>query len=212
MIDTHVPSPHRFQTSLWARCAGWMRTATGATSSTIGASRTFWGRSTQTAGRSPQKTTQMWAFWNLFISDTVVLFVIMLLHTIVKAICIRSFGPVLHELHSSHCPMPTTSALCILQLCRTVKIQMGDVMSSTMEYQLSINSRASDLLTQFQRQSLRSPDNGKGKMRRCVYFSFTKARISLDVFWNNTKITVQFKFDSFNYVLNLMGFHWTCTI
>lgn len=55
---------------------------------------------------------------------------------------------------------------CVLQLCRTVKIQVGDVVSSTMEFQLSINSRASDLLTQFQRQSLRSPDNGKGKMRR----------------------------------------------
>lgn len=53
-----------------------------------------------------------------------------------------------------------------LQLCRTVKIQVGDVVSSTMEYQLSINCRASDLLQQFQRQSLRSPDNGKGKMRR----------------------------------------------
>lgn len=56
----------------------------------------------------------------------------------------------------------------VVQLCRTVKIQVGDVVSSTMEYQLSINCRASDLLTQFQRQSLRSPDNGKGKMRRCV--------------------------------------------
>lgn len=58
--------------------------------------------------------------------------------------------------------------LFVLQLCRTVKIQVGDVVSSTMEYQLSINCRASDLLAQFQRQSLRSPDNGKGKMRRCV--------------------------------------------
>lgn len=56
----------------------------------------------------------------------------------------------------------------VLQPCRTVKIQVGDVISSTMEYQLSINCRASDLLAQFQRQSLRSPDNGKGKMRRCV--------------------------------------------
>ncbi|XP_010780447.1 rho GTPase-activating protein 40 isoform X2 [Notothenia coriiceps] len=52
------------------------------------------------------------------------------------------------------------------ELCRTVKIQLGDLVSGTLEYQLNINSRASDLLTQFQRQSLRSPDNGKGKMRR----------------------------------------------
>lgn len=52
------------------------------------------------------------------------------------------------------------------ELCRTVKIQVGDLVSGTMEYQLTINSRASDLLAQFQRQSLRSPENGKGKMRR----------------------------------------------
>ncbi|TKS70648.1 Rho GTPase-activating protein 40 [Collichthys lucidus] len=51
-------------------------------------------------------------------------------------------------------------------LCRTVKIQVGDLVSSTMEYQLTVNSRASDLLAQFQRQSVRSPENGKGKMRR----------------------------------------------
>ncbi|KAG8007642.1 Rho GTPase-activating protein 40 [Nibea albiflora] len=52
------------------------------------------------------------------------------------------------------------------ELCRTVKIQVGDLVSSTMEYQLTINSRASDLLAQFQRQSVHSPENGKGKMRR----------------------------------------------
>ncbi|XP_036957691.1 rho GTPase-activating protein 40 isoform X3 [Acanthopagrus latus] len=52
------------------------------------------------------------------------------------------------------------------ELCRTVKIQVGDVVSGTMEYQLNINSRASDLLAQFHRQSVHSPDNGKGKMRR----------------------------------------------
>ncbi|XP_028262774.1 rho GTPase-activating protein 40 isoform X2 [Parambassis ranga] len=49
---------------------------------------------------------------------------------------------------------------------RTVKIQVGDLVSGTMEFQLNINSRASDLLAQFHRQFLRSPDNGKGKMRR----------------------------------------------
>ncbi|XP_061582725.1 rho GTPase-activating protein 40 isoform X1 [Cololabis saira] len=50
--------------------------------------------------------------------------------------------------------------------CRTVKIQVGDLVSSTMEFQLSFNSRTSDLLAQFHRQFLRSPENGKGKMRR----------------------------------------------
>uniref|UniRef100_A0A4W6CB94 Rho GTPase activating protein 40 n=1 Tax=Lates calcarifer TaxID=8187 RepID=A0A4W6CB94_LATCA len=52
------------------------------------------------------------------------------------------------------------------ELCRTVKVQVGDLVSGTMEYQLNINSRASDLLAQFHRQFLRSPENGKGKMRR----------------------------------------------
>ncbi|KAM7006516.1 rho GTPase-activating protein 40 isoform 2-T2 [Tautogolabrus adspersus] len=50
--------------------------------------------------------------------------------------------------------------------CRTVKIQVGDQVSGTMEFKLNINSRASDLLAQFHRQCLRSPENGKGKMRR----------------------------------------------
>ncbi|XP_041837464.1 rho GTPase-activating protein 40 isoform X2 [Melanotaenia boesemani] len=52
------------------------------------------------------------------------------------------------------------------ELHRTVKIQVGDLVSGTMEFQLSINSRTSDLLAQFHRQFLRSPENGKGKMRR----------------------------------------------
>ncbi|XP_072237908.1 rho GTPase-activating protein 40 isoform X2 [Leuresthes tenuis] len=49
---------------------------------------------------------------------------------------------------------------------RTVKIQVGDLVSGTMEFQLNINSRTSDLLTQFHRQFNCSPENGKGKMRR----------------------------------------------
>lgn len=47
-----------------------------------------------------------------------------------------------------------------------MKIQVGELESSTMDYQLNLNSRASDLLAQFYRQFLRSPENGKGKMRR----------------------------------------------
>lgn len=58
------------------------------------------------------------------------------------------------------------NSCCAVQLCRTVKIQVGDLASSTMEFQLNINSRTSDVLAQFHRQFLRSPDNGKGKMRR----------------------------------------------
>lgn len=50
--------------------------------------------------------------------------------------------------------------------CRTVKVQVGDMVSSTMEVQVNINSRASDLLVQFHRQFPSSPEKGKGKMRR----------------------------------------------
>nr|XP_020467151.1 rho GTPase-activating protein 40 isoform X2 [Monopterus albus] len=50
--------------------------------------------------------------------------------------------------------------------CRTVKIEVRDLTSDTMEFQLNISSRVSDLLAEFHRQFLRSPDNGKGKMRR----------------------------------------------
>ncbi|XP_043977906.1 rho GTPase-activating protein 40 isoform X1 [Gambusia affinis] len=49
---------------------------------------------------------------------------------------------------------------------RTIKIQVGDLVNGTMEFQLNINCRTSDLLAQFYRQFLRSPENGKGKMRR----------------------------------------------
>jgi hypothetical protein len=47
-----------------------------------------------------------------------------------------------------------------------VKVQVGDLVSSTMEVQVTVTSRASDLLAQFHRQFLRSPDKSKGKLRR----------------------------------------------
>lgn len=59
---------------------------------------------------------------------------------------------------------PASRSLSSWQLLRTVKIQVGDVVSGTMEYQLEVNSRASDLLAQFH---LRNAENGKGKLRRC---------------------------------------------
>ncbi|XP_028855368.1 rho GTPase-activating protein 40 isoform X2 [Denticeps clupeoides] len=49
--------------------------------------------------------------------------------------------------------------------CRTVKIQVGDVLSSSMDIRLNINSRAADLLAQFHRE-LSSSDNGKGLLKR----------------------------------------------
>lgn len=60
------------------------------------------------------------------------------------------------------------------QLVRTVKIQVGDVVSGTMEYQLEVSSRASDLLAQFH---LRSSENGKGKLRRCDAGRWRRAHI-----------------------------------
>ncbi|XP_070964848.1 rho GTPase-activating protein 40-like [Oncorhynchus clarkii lewisi] len=49
--------------------------------------------------------------------------------------------------------------------CRTVKIQVGELMSSTIEVKVNINSRASDLLAQFHRH-LHSSDNTKGLLKR----------------------------------------------
>ncbi|KAI1899956.1 hypothetical protein AGOR_G00067260 [Albula goreensis] len=49
--------------------------------------------------------------------------------------------------------------------CRTVKVQVGGVLSSSMEVRLNINSRAADLLAQFH-QELCSSDNSKGLTRR----------------------------------------------
>ena len=76
--------------------------------------------------------------------------------------------------------MNILSPLLSLKPCRTVKIQVGDLVSSTMETKLNVNSRASDLLAQFHHQFIRSPEHGKGKMRRygtafnstlfCVHF------------------------------------------
>uniref|UniRef100_A0A8C4GNM3 Rho-GAP domain-containing protein n=1 Tax=Dicentrarchus labrax TaxID=13489 RepID=A0A8C4GNM3_DICLA len=75
----------------------------------------------------------------------------------------RRIKNLLRKIHTDSREKPDKNSS---ELCRTVKIQVGDLVSSTMEYQLTTNSRASDLLAQFQRQSLRSPENGKGKMRR----------------------------------------------
>ncbi|KAG7267093.1 hypothetical protein CRUP_011199 [Coryphaenoides rupestris] len=49
---------------------------------------------------------------------------------------------------------------------RRYQCRWGNLVSSTMEVQVTITSRASDLLAQFHRQFLRSPDKSKGKLRR----------------------------------------------
>ncbi|XP_048879846.1 rho GTPase-activating protein 40 [Brienomyrus brachyistius] len=48
--------------------------------------------------------------------------------------------------------------------CRTVKIQVGDILSSSVEVHLNINSRAADLLAQVHQDLCRS-DSGKGLKR-----------------------------------------------
>ncbi|KAF7666679.1 hypothetical protein LDENG_00096770 [Lucifuga dentata] len=61
--------------------------------------------------------------------------------------------------------------------CRTVKVQVGDLVSSTMEVQVNINSRASDLIAQFHRQFPCSPEKGKGKLRRNGFVAFPDCAI-----------------------------------
>ncbi|XP_026022608.1 rho GTPase-activating protein 40 isoform X1 [Astatotilapia calliptera] len=74
----------------------------------------------------------------------------------------RRFKNLLRKIHTDSREKPEKNS----EPHRTVKIQVGELESSTMDYQLNLNSRASDLLAQFYRQFLRSPENGKGKMRR----------------------------------------------
>ncbi|XP_003973503.2 rho GTPase-activating protein 40 isoform X1 [Takifugu rubripes] len=72
----------------------------------------------------------------------------------------RRIKNLLRKIHTDSREKPDKNSS---QLVRTVKIQVGDVVSGTMEYQLEVSSRASDLLAQFH---LRSSENGKGKLRR----------------------------------------------
>ncbi|XP_030584343.1 rho GTPase-activating protein 40 [Archocentrus centrarchus] len=74
----------------------------------------------------------------------------------------RRFKNLLRKIHTDSREKPEKNS----EPHRTVKIQVGDLDSGTMDFQLNLNSRASDLLAQFYRQFLRSPENGKGKMRR----------------------------------------------
>lgn len=74
----------------------------------------------------------------------------------------RRIKNLLRKIHTDSRDKPDKNA----SESRTVKIQVGDPLSGTMEFQLNINSRTSDLLAQFHRQFLRSPENGKGKTRR----------------------------------------------
>ncbi|XP_051569027.1 rho GTPase-activating protein 40-like isoform X2 [Myxocyprinus asiaticus] len=52
----------------------------------------------------------------------------------------------------------------LAERCRTVKIQLGDV-SFSMEFRLTVNSRAADLLSQFYKE-LHTSDNSRGIIRR----------------------------------------------
>lgn len=74
----------------------------------------------------------------------------------------RRFKNLLRKIHTDSREKPEKNS----EPQRTVKIQVGELDSGTMDFQLNLNSRASDLLAQFYRQFLRSPENGKGKMRR----------------------------------------------
>ncbi|XP_029103844.1 rho GTPase-activating protein 40 isoform X2 [Scleropages formosus] len=60
--------------------------------------------------------------------------------------------------------------------CRTVKIQVGDILSGSMEVHLNVNCRASDLLAQFHQDLCRS-DNSKGQLRRNGSSSYPECAI-----------------------------------
>ncbi|XP_058487154.1 rho GTPase-activating protein 40 [Solea solea] len=75
----------------------------------------------------------------------------------------RRIKNLLRKIHTDNREKPGKNTS---ELCRTVKVHVGDLVSSTMEFQLNINSRTSDLLAQFHRQFVHSPENRKGKMRR----------------------------------------------
>ncbi|XP_053724755.1 rho GTPase-activating protein 40 isoform X1 [Synchiropus splendidus] len=82
----------------------------------------------------------------------------------------RRIKNLLRKIHTDSRDKPDKNSS---ELCRTVKIQVGDQVTSTMEFQLNINSRASDLLAQFHRHYLHSPEKGKGKIRRNGSVSFS---------------------------------------
>ncbi|XP_064823061.1 rho GTPase-activating protein 40-like isoform X1 [Oncorhynchus masou masou] len=74
----------------------------------------------------------------------------------------RRIKNLLRKIHQDRKDKPDKNAS---EPCRTVKIQVGELMSSTMEVKVNINSRASDLLAQFHRH-LHSSDNTKGLLKR----------------------------------------------
>ncbi|KAJ8259421.1 hypothetical protein GJAV_G00169080 [Gymnothorax javanicus] len=67
----------------------------------------------------------------------------------------------LRKIHSDSKEKPDKSSS---QPCRTVKVQVGGVLSSSMEVWLTANSRASDLLARVH-QELRVSENGKGSSK-----------------------------------------------
>ncbi|XP_051931975.1 rho GTPase-activating protein 40 [Hippocampus zosterae] len=60
---------------------------------------------------------------------------------------------------------------------RTVKITIGDQVSGFMEFQINMDSRASDLLTQFYHQFIHSPETGKGQRRRNGSMSYSECAL-----------------------------------
>uniref|UniRef100_A0A3B3ZZT3 Rho-GAP domain-containing protein n=1 Tax=Periophthalmus magnuspinnatus TaxID=409849 RepID=A0A3B3ZZT3_9GOBI len=79
----------------------------------------------------------------------------------------RRIKNLLRKIHTDSREKPEKN---VPEMCRTVKIQVGDTQTSTMEFHLNINSRTSDILAQFQHQFLRSPENGKGKINGSVAY------------------------------------------
>ncbi|KAJ7998874.1 hypothetical protein DPEC_G00209500 [Dallia pectoralis] len=74
----------------------------------------------------------------------------------------RRFKNLLRKIHQDSKDKPDRNST---ELCRTVKIQVTDLMTSTMEVQVNVNFRTSDLLAQFHRH-LHSSENVKDLLKR----------------------------------------------
>ncbi|XP_077583065.1 rho GTPase-activating protein 40 isoform X2 [Stigmatopora nigra] len=75
----------------------------------------------------------------------------------------RRFKNLLRRIHADNKEKPEKN---VSETRHAVKIQMGDRVSGTMDFKVNKDSRASDLLTQFEKQFICSPDIGKDLQRR----------------------------------------------
>ncbi|XP_061544266.1 rho GTPase-activating protein 40 isoform X2 [Phycodurus eques] len=86
----------------------------------------------------------------------------------------RRFKNFLRKIHTDSKEKPDKNTS---ELRRAVKIHVGDQVSGTMDFQINGDSRASDLLTQFYRQFILSPETGNGQRRRNGSVSYSECAL-----------------------------------